>query len=881
MTTPVQTQLDDLARRVAAIEVALELRRPVATPTPEPRPAAESLTPVQTQPRPRTAPWPPAAPSRPPREPRPAREPVDLSGLLGAKALAIAGGVVTLLGIVFFFILAVDRGWIGPAGRVALGGAASAILFAAGLELRRRFGTTHAALAAVGAGIAGAYTTLLAATALYHLVPTPAALVGACAIAAVGVFTAISWRSELVACLGLIGAVLAPAALAVQDGISPLGTGFAALVFAATAVVAFRHAWMRLLQVGAAASAPQIVALVLLPENHGTAPASVVALSVVFSLLFVAAGIVHHLRLQGGRVTGMTTLLVFGGGVLAALSAYRLFATPEAQGIVLLTAALAFAALAAAFVGKRDLGALLVAAAFTLGALAFAALLSGSPLAYAWAAESAAVAWLAYRTKEIRFRLWSTVYVALAVGHVLGMDAPPRELFSEYWVSASGAPAAAAVAAAFAVYAWLTRTWPARPGAGALAKLDSSFASLEPAVTGLARWLAGMFALYAASLGIVGLAASFDWAHVAVAALWSLAGLGLVLVATGRGIPGLLVRAEIWLGTSTVIVIVHGAELADTQRAWSYAVAAAALLAAAFAAELRPGRPGSLDPAATAGVLVSQGLAVTAALTLLDGRHQQGGAVLALGALFAGLAAALYRRPGERDFVTLLWGSGAMLTAAAAAMLLDGAALVVAWSAAAASLALLLHATREERFIAGACGFAGLAAVHMLALDAPLSHLFGTDVARGGTLAALAVAGAVAAIAAACVRGSEQLRPAVARAASLAGVLAVYGLSIAILRVTASAYPSTSPEDAFHTGHTVVSAFWGLLGLGLLYAGLTRWGALRLAGFAVFAVALGKLFLFDLSFLSSITRALSFLAVGAVLLAGGFFYQRLANSLGR
>ena len=36
-----------------------------------------------------------------------------------------------------------------------------------------------------------------------------------------------------------------------------------------------------------------------------------------------------------------------------------------------------------------------------------------------------------------------------------------------------------------------------------------------------------------------------------------------------------------------------------------------------------------------------------------------------------------------------------------------------------------------------------------------------------------------------------------------------------------------------------------------------------------------KIFLYDLARLSSVTRALSFLGVGAVLLAAAFFYQRL------
>jgi hypothetical protein len=43
------------------------------------------------------------------RPPRPPREPLDLSVLLDARALAWTGGAVTLLGIVFFFELAVEQ----------------------------------------------------------------------------------------------------------------------------------------------------------------------------------------------------------------------------------------------------------------------------------------------------------------------------------------------------------------------------------------------------------------------------------------------------------------------------------------------------------------------------------------------------------------------------------------------------------------------------------------------------------------------------------------------------------------------------------------------------------------------------------------------------
>jgi uncharacterized membrane protein len=110
-----------------------------------------------------------------------------------------------------------------------------------------------------------------------------------------------------------------------------------------------------------------------------------------------------------------------------------------------------------------------------------------------------------------------------------------------------------------------------------------------------------------------------------------------------------------------------------------------------------------------------------------------------------------------------------------------------------------------------------------------------------------------------------------------AGALAVYAASISILEAAQRISPESVHTD-FQRGHTAVSAFWALLALVSLYVGLRRRnGLLRGGGFILFAISLGKIFLFDLPSLSSAQRALSFLAVGAVLLLGGFFYQRLSS----
>jgi uncharacterized membrane protein len=106
-------------------------------------------------------------------------------------------------------------------------------------------------------------------------------------------------------------------------------------------------------------------------------------------------------------------------------------------------------------------------------------------------------------------------------------------------------------------------------------------------------------------------------------------------------------------------------------------------------------------------------------------------------------------------------------------------------------------------------------------------------------------------------------------------VLALYGATLGVLEGAEAA--GGSVETAFQRGHTLVSLLWGLVGLALLVAGLRGRGArLRVAGLALLGISLVKLFVYDLAFLSSIARALSFLAVGAVVLVAEFFYQRLS-----
>jgi uncharacterized membrane protein len=883
-------RLEELSRELAEIRRLAE-GAPAAPPTP----AAAAPPP----PPPPPPPAPPPAPPKPvpayPAPPEPERAPsiwerdIDVGDLLGAKGLAWAGGIVTVLGVVFFFVLAVNRGWIGEIERVGLGALASLLVFGGGLWLHRRYGPTYSAYGGVGAGLAGGYATLVAAAALYGLVSDLGALAIAAGIAAVGLATSLVWGSELVAGIGLVGATLIPMMVLFEEDLSPLGTAFAGIVFAATAAVAVSRGWEWLLAAGFLASLPQIAILVF---DGGVTDWDRVVLAALFCVLYVGAGSAFHWANADEGLPTLSATFVVVSGVLAGATGAALFADDD-RGWAMLAAALAFGVFAAALfprAGDRDLSALLGAVALALAAVGLAVVLSGPSLAIAWAAEAAVLAWLGRRITEPRYSIAAVAYLAAAAVDAV-IEAPPEDLYEAVADPAGGALAPLAVALGAAVVAFYSRTWTDERGSPA-----GFFAYLEPAIEGfrsrhalwrgLAAWLAGLAAVYAASLAVLGAAQwaddsavdlAFERGHVVVNAVWGLAALGLVLA--GRRIDsiqlrtgGLLLAAATAVQAATFDVAV----LEGDRLGVALLVAAATLLATAFADEFPAPEGAELSIPAALLAVASVALAAGGLLQLVRDAEAridpQGLVLLGLATFYLALAAAVFRV--DRDFSTVLWAPALIVGVFAAAELVEGMWLVLAWSATAAALALLRWAVDEERLAIGAAGYLALALANALGSQAPPDEFFSAnaDPAAGVPSVIFVVA---AGIVFALYVGRERalaLRPYLWAGAA---VLAIYAASLTILGLF-QWIGLANVETDFQRGHSAVSAFWGLVGLVTLYVGLTRGlRALRLGGFALFGLALAKLFLYDLANLSSITRALSFLAVGAVLLLAGFFYQRL------
>jgi uncharacterized membrane protein len=253
---------------------------------------------------------------------------------------------------------------------------------------------------------------------------------------------------------------------------------------------------------------------------------------------------------------------------------------------------------------------------------------------------------------------------------------------------------------------------------------------------------------------------------------------------------------------------------------------------------------------------------------LIDDVGHRGGAnawLFALAGAHVLLGTLVLESRASREIAMLLYGVAAMVTGVAITVTLDGPAVVAAWSAEALVLAWAgRRSETPERGLVASLLFAGLAGAHVLVFELPPDSLayglHSIPVAIGSVGLVLVALGGIAAMYA-DVR--ELL-------AWIGAGLGVY-LASALVVDLAGAQAGHSTQ----TSQLALSGFWAALGFAAIFVGLLRrQRALRLGGLVVLALAVGKVFLVDLARLESIWRVGSFLALGLLLLAGAFAYQR-------
>ena len=269
-------------------------------------------------------------------------------------------------------------------------------------------------------------------------------------------------------------------------------------------------------------------------------------------------------------------------------------------------------------------------------------------------------------------------------------------------------------------------------------------------------------------------------------------------------------------------------------------------------------------------------------LMLHDSDHENGATawVLVAAAAHVLLGGFGFRQRMSREIAGVIAAVGIGLSAAALGLALDGPALVIGWCVEAAVLAWVASVTSERRAVVGTVAFLTLAGGHILTIEAPPDSLYRgvddlTDAAVA--LAAFAVAALVSArfVPEKTFVGALVDLRLLLEAAAAAAI--VYLGSIAIVDLTREAETAAEPGQ---TPQVLLSAFWALVGFGSLLFGLLRDDRrFRIAGLALLTAAIAKVFLFDLSTLESIYRVLSFIALGLLLLAAAFAYQRIRERI--
>ena len=241
---------------------------PAAVAAPEPIAASAPIQPAAPPPIPPREPAVAKTPAPPPpvrsagssplveSTPRPAPAPrISLEQFMGAKLFAWVGGLALFLGIIFFVKLSIERGWISPELRTAIGFVLGAALVGVGLMIQRVKPYATLAHTLCATGIVVLYGVSFAAHALYHIPPFNHALVtfGMMTLITTTAFLlAVRMEAQVVAVLGMLGGFLTPILCSTgQDNPGGLFS-YIALLDIGVLAVAKNQRWLHLTALAAA-----------------------------------------------------------------------------------------------------------------------------------------------------------------------------------------------------------------------------------------------------------------------------------------------------------------------------------------------------------------------------------------------------------------------------------------------------------------------------------------------------------------------------------------------------------------------------------------------------------------------------------------------------
>lgn len=826
-------------------------------PAPAPIDAADSspqgagATPL---PETRGAPELPAGPGpgpTPPREaPQVARPSVETA--LGTRWAVWVGGLALALGGIFLIRYTIEAGIFGPEVRLTLAAVFGLVLVAAGELIRRTIlrvpvegiGNAYVPGILTAAGAFILFGTVYAAHGVYGFIGAPTAFV---MLGAIGIATiaAALVHGQALAGIGIVGSYVTPLLVASQAPNAWALFVFIAIVLVAAGAIARLRDWMLLM--GAAFAGAGLWTLVYLVSAR---PVDFAILAFAVAVTLAVLEFVWLARRPNDAGFDVPSIVP---AVFVALSAIASLVDPEigATGGLTFGPLFLIAMIAVAVYRSRAAAMLHAAGAATILVFLRAAFSGGFGFDFLG--------------EEIAFQGFAPMTATAADMMTAGVELGAAFLVAGVWGSrrfASSAPRRAAAWAAWCAVAPLF----------ILSSIWFSFGNPERDVP---------YALTALSLAIVLAAASELVARAEAPAFsggptvsFAIGGAGValvlaivmgfepgwttVLIGAAIVLPALATRsyrypALGWLSVGGAVLVllrmavdptIVGAANLSTTPVFNWLLAGygvpalAAGLAARLLAQTTAGRPPlAMQAAASFFALIGAAMLV---------RHAMHGGVIDDGPITL----------AEQAIYTLI--------------ALAGSAILIAIDSRAPSPVL-----RIGSIAVGAVSAAMVVVQHFIALNPLLTDESTGSIPLLNLLLLAYLLPAVAAAGVSLLARGRRPRWYVAMLVLLSALLAFAYASLSLRRLFQGEF--IGGWRGFGQAETYAySALWLALGVALLVAGLlARSQMLRLASGALIVVAVAKVFLFDMSELQGVLRALSFIGLGVVLIGIGLFYQRM------
>ncbi|MDQ3135404.1 MAG: DUF2339 domain-containing protein [Acidobacteriota bacterium] len=370
-----------------------------------------------------------------------ARSWVDLETSIGGSWFNWIGIVALTLGVGFFLKYAFENQWIGPTGRVLLGGAGGCALLGLAERLRLRGYRSYAAVLS-GGGILILYLSAYAAYNFYHLIGQLPAFLLMAVVTAAAVLLAARYDALPIAILGLLGGFMTPVLLSrgVDNQIALFG--YIALLDAGVLALAYFKEWRSLNYLSFAATVLMFAGWLAVWYEPETKLWPTLFFLTLFFVMFAALAILHNvLRRRPARWFDVSLVIanatLYFGASYELLNSYLTY-YPNFAGrlagvshLVLGAHALAVAAffvilfLIAESRHREDqlLSLSYVGAAVTFLTIAVAIIIDQHWATIGWAVEGLVLSWIGFRTGRAAPRYAALLVMAVAVGHWYTTDA--------------------------------------------------------------------------------------------------------------------------------------------------------------------------------------------------------------------------------------------------------------------------------------------------------------------------------------------------------------------------------------------------------------------------------------------------------------------------